>query len=145
MAGTQQTSNRITVITDANAKPINEREKEVTSQLIVTALRGSWGRGDWDGGSASGWIPGTGNWEKHAESWDATVQTDLNGPATITFPFSVVRNIVKVYKVVTADDGAVTTEFSANYIENGKSLAIDHVGRVVVELSNIKNTREVTV
>ena len=141
MAGTQSVSNRITIITDANAKPINEREKEVTSQLVVTALRGSWGVGNWDGGSASGWVPGTGSWEKHAESWDASVQTDLNGPATVTFPFSVIRNIAKVYKVQT--DG--TTEFSANYIENGKSLAIDHVGRVVVELTSIKNTREVTV
>lgn len=139
MAGSQQVSSRITVITDANAKPINEREREITQQLVVTALRGRWGTGDWTGSGDPSWPGGTGNWEKHADSWSATLSAVLGGPATVTFPFPVVRGIVKVWKV-SSDLSATLCAYS---LESGKTLAVDHVGTVVIELDLIRNTKEV--
>ena len=140
MAGTQQTSSRISIVTDAHAKPTNAREHEVASQLVATALQGAWGKGSWDGGSGENWVPGVGNWEKHSESWDATLQTTLSGSAVVTFPFTVVRGIVKLYKI--SDDRTVSMH--ANYIESGKTLSIEHIGLIVIELTNIKNIKEVS-
>jgi len=141
MAGVQQTSNRVTIITDAHSKPINEREREVVTQLVINALQGSWGKGSWTGGTGENWVPGVGWWEKHRECWDATLKTTLTGTATMTLPFPVTNGIVKVYKI--AEDGSAT--LSANYIEIGNTLIIDHIGAIIVELSNIRNVREVTV
>lgn len=139
MAGTSRSSGRISVITDAHARPINARELEVTQQLIVTALRGSWGTGDWSGAGDSSWPSGTGNWEKHADSWSATLTTTLSGEATVTFPYPVIRSIVKVWKV--SDDGSAT--LNAYSIESGRTLSITHVGKVVIELDMVHNTKEV--
>lgn len=125
---------RSTTITDAHAKPINEREKAVAWQAIVAALRGVWGTGPWDGG-----IGGTGDWEKHSKFWDATLQADISGDVTITFPFTVVKSVVKVWKM---DLGGTEATLSASYIESGKTLLVSHSGRIVVELSRVKNTKE---
>lgn len=126
---------RSTTITDAHAKPLNEREKSVAWQAIVGALRGVWGTGPWDGG-----IEGAiGDWEKHSKYWDATLQADIDGDVTITFPFTVTRSVVKVWKM---DTGGTEATLSANYLESGKTLQVTHSGRIVVELSRVKNTKE---
>jgi hypothetical protein len=134
MAASPKNSSRATVVTEAMAKPTNEREAKEAMVQVVNALRGTYGTGEWDGGfdGASGY------WTKYSMFWDAKLSFDGGGSATITFPFTVVDSIVKVYMV-----SGVTVTQENHYIVKGNNLTLAGLtGKTIIELAFVKNTKE---
>lgn len=127
-------NSRVTVITDSNAKPANEKELAETIQALVNATRGANGTGDWDAG-----IDGAnGSWAKYLMFWDARVSFEVTGSVEITFPFTVVSSVVRVIKC-----GTVNPVEVLYYVDKAKTLTLSGLnGRTVVELSMVKNTKE---
>lgn len=125
-------TNRCTVVTDALAKPQNEKELAETISSLVNATRGSNGDGQWDGG-----VGGEGTWVKYRMFWDAKLVFSGLGSTTITFPFTVVDSVVRVIK-------CGTTPIEGLYYVNGrKTLDITGLnGTTIIELSMVKNTKE---
>lgn len=127
-------SNRVTVVTDANAKPKNETELAETISTLVNANRGSNGDGTWDGG-----VDGSnGYWVKYRMFWDAKLSFVASGTTTITFPFTVVDSVVRVIRCGTNPGVEVLY-----YIDRSKTLSLSNLnGRTVIELSMVKNIKE---
>lgn len=123
------TPTRIASITDSMAKPTNEREKDIAFQQIVSALRGNWGTGEWNGGIESA----LGYWEKHSMFWNAHLSINANGSTEITFPFRVTDNVMVVYQ-----DGQQPESI---YIADATMATISRVGRIVVKLDMVKNVK----
>lgn len=127
-------SNRVTVITDANAKPQNEKEMAETIQALVNANKGSNGDGTWDGGVDGA----TGYWSKYRMFWDAKLVFTASGSITVTLPFTVVDNTVRVIKCGTTP--AVEVLY---YLERSKTISLTGLnGKTVIELSMVKNIKE---
>ena len=136
MPATLQNPTRLVSVTDAWAKPANDDEKAKAWQAIIGALRGTWGGAEWDGTGSATWpAGGRGYWEKHQGTWSASLFINLPVSGMVTFPFPVVRNIVKIYSI--ADDNSATQINS--YIENSKTFLVTQTGRLVIELSNVRN------
>lgn len=125
-------TNRCTVVTDALAKPQNEKELAETISSLVNATRGSNGDGQWDGG-----VGGEGTWVKYRMFWDAKLVFSGLGSTTITFPFTVVDSVVRVIKCGTAPIEGLY------YVNGRKTLDITGLnGTTIIELSMVKNTKE---
>lgn len=124
-------NSRITVVTEAMAKPKNEREATEAMMNVVNSLRGSNGQGEWDGGLA-----GTGYWVKYSMFWDGKLTFDGTGSTTITFPFTVIDSMVKVYAVA-------TNTVKNYYVSNSKTLDVSGLtGKTIVEITFVKNGKE---
>jgi hypothetical protein len=102
-------------------------------------LRGTWGNGTWDGSGDPTWPSvAQGQWDKHRTTWSASLQADIDGVCVVTFPFTVIRGIVKVWKI----NGSEAV-LQPCYIEKGNTLSIEYSGRVIIELNDIKNNSNV--
>jgi hypothetical protein len=124
--------NKTTTITDSNAKPINQVEMANSLQMMANALKGTYGNGEFDGGLGS---IANGYWHRYAMFWDAKLVFTATGSVTITFPYTVVDSMVKVY------DASANTA-SVYYIESSKTLTFTASGKTIVEVSFCKNTKE---
>lgn len=135
MATSPKNSSRTTIVTEAMAKPTNEREAKEAMVQVVNALRGSYGTGEWDGGFDGA----TGYWTKYSMFWDAKLSFVGSGTTTVTFPFTVIDSIVKVFKIT----GTSATQ-ELIYIAKGNSLALTGLtGTTIIELAFVKNTKEI--
>ena len=130
-------NSRVTVITDSNAKPANEKELSETLQSLVNATRGANGTGDWDGGLGDG---SKGYWSKHQMFWDARLSFIGTGSCTISLPFTAQDTVVRVLKC-----GTGTPVEVLYYLDKAKTLTLSTLnGRTIVELTMVKNTKEDT-
>lgn len=124
--------NKTTTITDSNAKPINQTEVSNSLQMMANALKGTYGDGEFDGGLGQG---AEGYWHRYAMYWDAKLVCTAYGAVTITFPYTIVDSMVKVYDTTTNTTGVY-------YIQSSKTLTFTASGKTIVEVSFVKNTKE---
>jgi len=103
-----------------------------TVQMTANALLGTNGDGVWDGGS----VGGVGYYCRYAMFWDAKLVYTLHGSESLVFPFTLVEAVVRITNTAT---GAT----SINYVENDRTLAVSGDGKYVLEVSFVKNTKEV--
>ena len=124
-------NNRSVTITDAIARPRNEKEMQETLQMTANALLGTHGDGEWDCGVAGA----TCYYHKYAQFWNAKVSLTFSGTVIISFPFTIVDSILKQIK----DDGTTTNV----YVSNAKQVTLTGSGKYILELFFVKNVKEV--
>lgn len=134
MARNSNNNSRVTVITDSNARPSNDKELAETVQALVNATRGANGTGDWNGGV----VGSKGYWSKYQMFWDARLSFVASGSLTIDLPFTAQDTVVRVIKC-----GTVSPVEVLYYVDKSKTLTLSGLnGRTVVEITMAKNTKE---
>ena len=134
MARNSNNNSRVTVITDSNARPSNDKELAETVQALVNATRGANGTGDWSGGV----IGAKGYWSKYQMFWDARLSFVASGSLTINLPFTAQDTVVRVIKC-----GTVSPVEVLYYVDMAKTLTLSGLnGRTVVEIAMAKNIKE---
>ena len=84
---------RITILTEAHGKPYNDIEKANAFQMVVNALSGEWGSGEWNDSN------GTGFWVKQGQMWQGRIIYSALPSGFIRLPFRVVNCIVSAYQL----------------------------------------------
>lgn len=122
-----------TTVNESLASPKTAQETSNTIQTLVNALKGVYGNGDWDGGLGD---IATGYYHRYAMYWDAKLSFTASGSVTLTFPFTVVDSIVKVFDVT-------SKTMAVYYLDNSNSLSLTSLnGKTIIEVSFVQNTKE---
>lgn len=84
--------NRTTIITEAQGKPYNEQERANTFQMLVNALSGEWGSGEWNDKGGDGF------WVKQGIMWQAKIVYAALPLDPVRLPFRAKNAIAKAYR-----------------------------------------------
>lgn len=117
-----------TTITELHGKPTNDGEFKNSFLMVVNALLGTHGYGDW----------GTGRWWKRGFTWSA--KQVVTSFADITLPFRMVDDVVFLH-----DLSGVSVVSYAVYIADGKAVSYPSLNgkKVLVQVIDSKITKEV--